>query len=826
MRLSTRCGGVRHLLLGLLCSLFFACGSSSSNDGTLIPETTKVLSAADLKQLSLPNGDLGVLEFPSASGAVAKLSVGDVVVAGVVDGKLPYGMLRKITAVESSGSLRLTTVEATLTEAIERGSLSQQVTLAAQGISKTSSPLTLDGIGRKRIAVESTDKGFVFALNDVTLYDLDGDSSTKADRVSLDGNFSFAPTFSIVIDIDKFSLKTLKLELGSDQQAAIRVTAGREATFSEVRTLETIELTPITFSIGPVPVVIVPRIALRMGVNGKVTAELTTGVNGEANVKIGFGYENGSWGASAEINPTAQLDAPTFRDGAKGSAKVWAGPRLELAAYGVAGVFGELRGYIEGEVDSTANPWWTLSAGVEALAGAFLKVFSKTIADHETKLFGKKVGLADAGGPAPLGGKNIITWARAYGGDNTDQAVSLIATNDGGSLLVGASNSFSSSSADMLLVKLDRLGNISWQRAFDGLPPAVAATTHPQGGFVIFSATVGTGADTVVVMRVDENGDPTWTKRYAASEDLSIGGAVRIDKTYYVGGSVGAGTNADFWLAAFDDQGKPLWSKRYAGDKDDLIDGLIATSDGGLVAVGPTHSFAAKFNDSWLIKVDNSGKLLWQQSFDSGSNDMFSAIVEDAQGNLFVAGHDFNDAVVLKLSATGKLLLAKRHTTGTKYDNAYHAVAAKNGGLLLSGKTGLGDKTDLWLLRLTPQLEALWSTSYGGSKRDSAGGTNQYAETGSGLAKTADGGFIALANSNSFGDDFSDIWVVKVSESGAIGLDSGGGATQTTLGGSFEDVTMTVKPSSVAATDVSLTIEDLEPKDVTPSLWVKTQGSP
>lgn len=85
----------------------------------LIPETTKVLDNASIAALA--SADSGRIVFSSASGQVAALKAGDVVVTGISD-KTPHGLLRKITSAQTEGGRAIfQTGPAKLTEAVERG---------------------------------------------------------------------------------------------------------------------------------------------------------------------------------------------------------------------------------------------------------------------------------------------------------------------------------------------------------------------------------------------------------------------------------------------------------------------------------------------------------------------------------------------------------------------------------------------------------------------------------------------------------------------------------------------------------------------------------
>lgn len=821
----------RDRLLLLAWVVAVGCGGGGNGDGkgdgdsppepeppddVIVPETTNVLTSGDLQYLSNAAPDLAYLEF-SGADTLPSVDAEDVIVADVFPPQLPYGLLRRVTAVErSGGKLVLHTEQASLADAIERGTLDEEFVLDPDAVVRQGGWDTRDN-----------HIGFVFALNDVALYDADGDASTTADRVSLDGNFAFRPMLKLEIDIDGFVLQKLLFEIGSEQQASIRITAGREASFDEQRVLEEIELAPITFSIGPVPVVLIPRILLLVGVDGTVTAELTAGVQADSTVGIGFGYQNGSWSPTSDLDADATFDVPAFREGAKGSARAWAGPRVELAAYGVAGVYGQLRGFVRGDVDVMANPWWTLSAGVDASAGAFLRVLDTTVADYETDPVTVEIQLADAGGPAPAGQVDVLTWARSFAGDNTDSPIQVLPTRDGGSLVVGSSSSFSQAPVDAWVLKLDALGQISWQRVYEDVGTALAVVDHPDGGYLLVTGAVGTGADELALVRIDDNGDVLGADQLtSAVGGLTASGLVARKDDFVVAGAVGTGSGADFWIASVDRDGTLRWSRAVGGDQGEFVNGFAVGDDGSIVAAGDTHSFGVSFNGQWVVKLDADGGVVWQAAYDGPGNELATAVVQGDDGGYRIVGHTLGDALVTDLGPGGDIRGATLYDAGTPYEEAYHALGTDDGGLIIAGKHGLGNDADVWLLRLTPDYEVLWTTAYGGPMRDVAGGTIQYAQVSRSLAATDDAGYLLIANSNSFGDDFSDIWVGKVSDTGTIDFDPGSSTDRTSLPGSFESYPISRAPTNAPPYEVSVTREPIEVDTLTPAPVVKTQGSP
>src|SRR3989344_9341830 len=108
--------------LGATIGLFGGCGGSGgANKQVKIPETTKALDEYSAPQL-LTYSDDGTISFSETTEQLESLSVGDVIVSDV-NGIAPNGFLRKVTNISTDSGLVLETTQATLEEAIEKGSV-------------------------------------------------------------------------------------------------------------------------------------------------------------------------------------------------------------------------------------------------------------------------------------------------------------------------------------------------------------------------------------------------------------------------------------------------------------------------------------------------------------------------------------------------------------------------------------------------------------------------------------------------------------------------------------------------------------------------------
>ncbi|HBI24416.1 MAG TPA: hypothetical protein DDX84_09510, partial [Nitrospiraceae bacterium] len=101
-------------------------------------------------------------------------------------------------------------------------------------------------------------------------------------------------------------------------------------------------------------------------------------------------------------------------------------------------------------------------------------------------------------------------WQKTYGGDYNDAAFSIQQTNDGGYILTGRTESFSANSWDILILKLDPSGNISWQKIFAENSPESGFSVQQtvDGGYIIAGETssVGAGYKDVIILRLDPSG--------------------------------------------------------------------------------------------------------------------------------------------------------------------------------------------------------------------------------------------------------------------------------------------------------------------------------
>jgi len=112
--------------------------------------------------------------------------------------------------------------------------------------------------------------------------------------------------------------------------------------------------------------------------------------------------------------------------------------------------------------------------------------------------------------------EGVLQWNKTYGGPSDDSAHTVIQTSDGGYALAGFTNSFGQGDKDFWLVKVDSSGNMDWNKTFGGTgtDDATSLVKTNDGGYVLAGSTTssGAGSSDVLVVKVDSSGNLLWSQ--------------------------------------------------------------------------------------------------------------------------------------------------------------------------------------------------------------------------------------------------------------------------------------------------------------------------
>ena len=331
----------------------------------VIPPTTEPISEDTNQYLQSVSEDGSTFTYSQTTPELESLAVGDVMVSDPTTAAT-NGYLRKVTGVSTQGKgIVVTTEPALLEEAVQDGSAYLSDVLDP---AKITSMTALPGVSMAPVSPDSK-LTFYFEVNDVVLYDLDGNLTTTYDQIKANGSIEFDLSYELYLNIEWFQLKNLTFAQNQTLQDTIEIVAEVELPIiQKEKILASQTFKSITVMVGAVPVVFVPKLDLIVGVDGSVTVGISTSVSHTISTRAGVSYTNtNGWRPIAEITneftftpPTATLEA---------TIKGYFGARFNLYLYGLAGPYVKITPFLEFEITPLDSPWWTLSAGIDVPAG-------------------------------------------------------------------------------------------------------------------------------------------------------------------------------------------------------------------------------------------------------------------------------------------------------------------------------------------------------------------------------------------------------------------------------------------------------------------------
>ncbi len=202
------------------------------------------------------------------------------------------------------------------------------------------------------------------------------------------------------------------------------------------------------------------------------------------------------------------------------------------------------------------------------------------------------------------------TWHRSLPiGGSVLVVGDLVATADGGYLVVGSIGGDRAALLDILLVKVSSGGNREWQRTYSfGAESASGVTLAPasDGGWLLLGGVGGAGSHAAVLVKVDTAGNEQWRKRLSAGGARTWGYALAPAGAggYAVAGAVAAREGTRSYVAVLDRAGTEAWNRSFAiGNGPSRALAVTAPDDTRLVVAGAASRTPDALYDLYLASV-------------------------------------------------------------------------------------------------------------------------------------------------------------------------------------------------------------------------------
>ncbi len=368
--------------------------------------------------------------------------------------------------------------------------------------------------------------------------------------------------------------------------------------------------------------------------------------------------------------------------------------------------------------------------------------------------------------PAIRSGPPEVLWQRSFGGSRDDRANAIAALADGGVAVAGKTSSKGAGSGDAWVMRLDGDGRLTWDRTFGGpaYERANSIVAIPATGFAVagHTASKGAGERDGWLLRLDRAGQVIWDRTIGGLYfDSALSVVALPDGGFVVAGytAPSGGDDQDAWFARLDRAGKTVWERTVGGAGYDGILGMTALAGGGFVAVGETGSGGAGRQDALVIRIGPRGDVLWRRVLGGAANDWVRSVVALGDGGVVLAGVTASkgaggeDAWIVRLDAAGGVVW-EQTLGGAGDDRANAVVALADGGFVFAGFTasGAGGRNDGWIVRLDGSGKLRWEMTVDGPLDNRLNA----------IAATADGGLVAAGQARAQAGTGNDAWIVRL----------------------------------------------------------------
>ncbi|MFO7660792.1 MAG: chitobiase/beta-hexosaminidase C-terminal domain-containing protein, partial [Candidatus Cloacimonadaceae bacterium] len=371
----------RLLVLGLVCVLcltvLVTCSQKTTepvdDDEPLDPIVSGMVVVLDPTMIPYFEFAEDHILFPSLPGVpLPNLDV-NVILVSPPCLEAPNGFLRRITGMKKTfRGTEVSTTDASLDEVFEQGDIvGEDQDLETTKI--VSSQAMMDGVT------------FVADAKDPTKfsYNVNVSMSRFGVTLNLNGPITFSQSFGFNARIRWFQISKINFTSHTLQGLDLDATLSPTTLNTSVgwdTTLYRHQMSPYTFWIGPVPIVIVPVISVDLYVTAGGEVYIGANLTQSQTIDAGIHYNKSSspkWSTSSD----RQVQNPVFTPllSGTGNLEVGAGPKLSCLLYGLVGPFVGAFGYLNMEVAPLEVPWWTLSLGGKISLGIDLKKISKNL---------------------------------------------------------------------------------------------------------------------------------------------------------------------------------------------------------------------------------------------------------------------------------------------------------------------------------------------------------------------------------------------------------------------------------------------------------------
>lgn len=270
-------------------------------------------------------------------------------------------------------------------------------------------------------------------------------------------------------------------------------------------------------------------------------------------------------------------------------------------------------------------------------------------------------------------------WNKYFGGFHHDLGFNVIECSAGGYALSGFTRSFEPGEVgDFYVVRTDANGIMQWEYvsgttnskdyvfdlAEDNSGNLIACGVE-SGHFLYSTFDFSTSHSKSTLLKINPLGNLVWQKSFDGAQNCWYQEIEMLsDNSFYTVGSSQNNSfgSFDMTLTKFNPQGDSLWQLNYGGTSFDYGKSLVYSSDNFIYLAGATCNDTVNFStDIYVVKTDTSGNVIWDNTFGGPKNELSYKIKETIQGVTIVGstesyGNGESDVYLIELDKDGNIL--------------------------------------------------------------------------------------------------------------------------------------------------------------------------
>jgi hypothetical protein len=279
-----------------------------------------------------------------------------------------------------------------------------------------------------------------------------------------------------------------------------------------------------------------------------------------------------------------------------------------------------------------------------------------------------------------------IEWQKAYGNEvfeGYNNIVSVAQTANGGYVLFGEGGK---------IAKTDSTGNIQWCKS-TGFQGTCIGIQSIYGHYILTGNMNTNGQDNAWVIKTDEEANIVWSMNFTGGYTVYT-----VTATFNEGCMVAGSYKDKFWCAKININGGLDWSKVYSyGAPEDAqhVTSIIETADGRFLLTGIGVWQVSGGDIPWLIKIDALGNEKWHRNFEDMPFKGFVSVVQIEDGS-YVAALNSNPELV-KINDSGDILWSNSYEEPTGEVSSF--IPTADGGFAIACYSGQNS----WLLKIASE---------------------------------------------------------------------------------------------------------------------------